>query len=271
MKKSSFHNRLTERFNRSESKYAIISVLTLLLFFLFWQFLVDSGIVSTKVLSSPTDVIKAFIDKLTNKAPDGSTLWQNIVASMQIAMAGYFAGCITGVPLGWLMGWYKPVDKFVRPIFDLLRPIPPVGWIPISLLLLGFGFRAKVLIIFIGTFIPTVINAQTGILLTPQSLIDVAKTCGASNFNIFLKVGIPYSLPLTFTGLRIALASSWAALVAAEMLAANAGLGNMIVMGRQFIRTDIIILGMMVIGFIGIFLVGIFEKIENYFLRGRIR
>jgi NitT/TauT family transport system permease protein len=126
------------------------------------------------------------------------------------------------------------------------------------------------LIIFFGTFIPSLINANTGIRLTPQSLIDVAKTCGASYFEIFWRVGIPYSLPLVFTGLRISLANSWGALVAAEMLAANAGLGNMIVMGRQFVRTDLIILGMVVIGFIGIILVNIFERVEKFFLKGRI-
>jgi NitT/TauT family transport system permease protein len=256
---------------RKNFKFTIISIATLLVFFLVWQFVVDFEIVSTKVLASPLDVGKAFIEKLTHTGPDGSTLGTNILTSLEIAMAGYFIGCVVGVPLGWLMGWYKTVDKMVRPVFDLLRPIPPVGWIPISLLILGFGFRAKAMIIFVGTFIPSVINSDTGIRLTPQSLIDVAKTCGASNFEAFLKVGIPYSLPMVFTGLRIALANSWAALVAAEMLAANSGLGNMIVMGRQFVRTDIIILGMMVIGIIGIILVNIFERIEKFFLKGRTR
>lgn len=253
-----------------ELKYGILSLITLVIFFIVWQFIVDNEIVSTKILASPIEVGQAFIEKLSREGPDGATLQENILASMSIAMAGFVVGSFFGVPLGWLMGWYKPVDKFVRPVFDLIRPIPPVGWIPISLMLLGFGFRAKVLIIFFGTFIPSLINSNTGIRLTPQSLIDVAKTCGATNFEIFRKVGIPYSLPLVFTGLRISLANSWGALVAAEMLAANAGLGNMIVMGRQFVRTDLIILGMVVIGLIGIVLAMIFEQVEKLFLKGRI-
>jgi len=254
----------------NDLKYTLISVLTLLAFFIAWQLIVDFEIVSTRVLASPIEVAQAFVEKLTRTGPDGATLQENILASMKIAMSGYLLGCVIGVPMGLLMGWYKPVDKFIRPVFDLVRPIPPVGWIPISLMLLGFGFRAKVLIIFFGTFVPCVINSQTGILLTPQSLIDVSKTFGAKNHETFFKVGIPYALPLVFTGLRIALANSWGALVAAEMLAANAGLGNMIVMGRQFVRTDLIILGMIVIGFIGIILVTIFDKIEKFFLKGRI-
>lgn len=251
-------------------RYTALSALTLIIFFTIWQLIVDYEIVSTKVLASPIEVGQAFIEKLTREGPDGATLGENVMASMSIAMAGYFIGSVSGIPTGLLMGWYKPVDRFVRPVFDLIRPIPPVGWIPISLMLLGFGFRAKVLIIFFGTFIPCVINSHTGVRLTPQALIDVAKTCGAGDFETFRKVGIPYSLPLVFTGLRIGLASSWGALVAAEMLAANAGLGNMIVMGRQFVRTDLIILGMIVIGFIGIFLVSIFNRIEKFFLKGRI-
>jgi NitT/TauT family transport system permease protein len=253
-----------------EVKYTLISILTLALFVLVWQLVVDFEIVSTKVLASPIEVGRAFVEKLTNKEPDGSTLGQNVLTSLELAMTGLVAGSALGVPLGLLMGWYKPVDRFVRPVFDLLRPIPPVGWIPISLLLLGFGFRAKAMIIFVGTFIPSVINSDAGIRLTPQSLIDVAKTCGARDFEIFLKVGIPYSLPMVVTGLRIALANSWAALVAAEMLAANSGLGNMIVMGRQFVRTDLIILGMIIIGGIGILLVGLFERLEKRILKGRI-
>jgi taurine transport system permease protein len=171
--------------------FAIVSALSLLVFFAVWQLIVDFEIVSTKVLASPIDVVHAFVEKLTNKGPDGSTLGENVLTSLQIAMAGYVLGCAIGIPLGWLMGWYKSIDRLTRPVFDLLRPIPPVGWIPISLLLLGFGFRAKAMIIFVGTFIPSVINSDTGIRLTPQSLIDVAKTCGASYFETFIKVGIP--------------------------------------------------------------------------------
>lgn len=273
MEKATVQSSNVDLINQKKKKqfnYTLVSIITLILFFVVWQLIVQYEIVSSRILASPIDIARAFIEKLTKEGPDGATLQENVWASMKIAMTGYFFGCITGVPIGLLMGWYKPVDRFVRPVFDLIRPIPPVGWIPISLLLLGFGFRAKVLIIFFGTFVPCIINSQTGVLLTPQSLIDVAKTFGAKDFEIFRKVGIPYALPLVFTGLRIALASSWGALVAAEMLAANAGLGNMIVMGRQFVRTDLIILGMVVIGFIGIILVSIFDQIEKFFLKGRI-
>ena len=113
------------------------------------------------------------------------------------------------------------------------------------------------------------INTYTGIKLTNQTLINVAKTCGASNFQIFLRVGIPSSLPLMFAGIRISLGNAWGCLVAAEMLAANAGLGYMILMGRQFVRPDIVILGMLVIGLIGSILTWIVGQVEKRLVRGR--
>jgi len=249
------------------SKYSIVVALTVVIFLLAWQLVVEFGIVSDKLLATPLDVVKAFIDKLTSPNPDGSTLGRNILASMSVSVTGFILAVVIGIPLGLLMGWYKPLDKFVRPVFEVVRPIPPVAWIPIAILWLGFGFKAKLFIIVFGAFIPCVINAYTGVRLTSKSLIDVAKTCGATNFETFIKVGVPYSLPLVFAGIRIALSNSWGALVAAEMLASNAGLGNMIVMGRQFVRTDIIILGMIVIGFIGFTLNAIFRMVEGRFLR----
>lgn len=251
-------------------KYSVISIVTLVGFLLIWQFAVQLGFVSEKVLATPVEVIKAFIDKLASPNPDGSTIGENILASMSVSVTGFLLSVIIGVPLGLLMGWYKPIDKFIRPIFEIVRPIPPVAWIPIAILWLGFGFKARLFIIVFGAFIPCVINAYAGIRLTSRNLIDVANTCGASNFETFRKVGVPYSLPLVFAGIRIALSSSWGALVAAEMLASNAGLGNMIIMGRQFVRTDIIILGMIVIGLIGFTLNAIFKLIEKRVLRGRL-
>ena len=158
---------------------------------------------------------------------------------------------IVGIPLGWIMGYYKIANRLIRPLFEIMRPIPPIAWIPISILWLGIGYQAKAFIIFVSAFVPCVINAYTGVTLTNQTLVDVSKTCGASKWQIFRTVCIPSSLPLVFTSLRISLGNAWSALVAAEMLAATQGLGYMIQQGRNFVRSDIIICGMLVIGISG--------------------
>ncbi len=246
-----------------KTRYALLSAAGILGFLAIWQALVMTGIVQEKYLAAPTEIIRLFFVKLTDTAPDGNTLPFNIIASLRVSLTGLLTALLLGIPLGWVMGWYRWVDRFVTPLFEILRPIPPISWIPLTILWLGIGLRAKAFIIFFSAFIPCVINSYTGIKQTSKVLINVAKTCGASNFVIFLKVGIPYSLPITFAGIRVALGNSWSTLMAAEMLASSAGLGYMILMGRAFARPDIIVLGMLVIGVIGALLTGILEFAER--------
>ena len=151
----------------------------------------------------------------------------------------------------------------MRPIFEILRPIPPVSWIPITIIWLGLGLQAKAFIVFFSAFVPCTINAYTGIRQTSPALINVAKVCGASNFTIFRKIGIPSAMTMTFAGIRVALGNAWATLVAAEMLAANVGLGYMIQQGRSFARPDIIILGIVVIGILGVIFTWLLGLVEG--------
>lgn len=271
MEKNSVKSR-TARVERERSPYyyAMLSVIGVLGFLFIWQMLVVLGVVSPRYLAPPTRVLVTFFDKLVSPNPDGSTLPVNILVSLQVALSGFLIAIVIGVPLGLLMGWYKAIDKFVRPVFEIIRPIPPVAWIPLTIIWLGIGLWAKAFIIFFSAFVPCVINSYTGIRMTNQTFINVAKTFGSSNFHTFLKVGIPSSLPLVFAGIRIALSNAWSTLVAAEMLAANAGLGYMILMGRQFVRPDIIILGMLVIGFIGVLMTFILSKVEKKYMGWRL-
>lgn len=256
---------------RAQSRRAItlkfLTVVTIILFFAIWQLVVDQGIVDSRTLPSPLRIYETFLQKLSKKAPDGNLLSANIIASLQISLCGFFSAVLIGVPLGLVMGWYKVLDKILTPIFEIVRPIPPVAWIPIVVVWMGVGFRAKVLIIFFSAFVPCVINSYTGIQMTNKTFINVSKTFGASNFVNFIKVGVPSSFPMVMTGIKIALGNSWSTLVAAEMLAASAGLGFMIQMGRQFARADVVVLGMVLIGILGAILSAIFSLLEKRLLR----
>jgi NitT/TauT family transport system permease protein len=200
---------------------------------------------------------------LSDRAPDGATLGQHFQASLLLALTGYFSAVVIGVPLGLLMGWYKRLDEIVRPIFELIRPIPPIAWIPLAILWFGIGLTAKAYIIWLSAFVPSVINSYFGIKLTEPVLINVVRTFGASKWESFLKVGVPAALPMVFTGLRLSLSSAWMTLVAAELLAATEGLGYMIQMGRTLARPDIIIVGMLTIGFTGAAMAFALEKLES--------
>lgn len=253
--------------NRNTFKLRLLTVITIILFFGIWQFVVDQGIVDSRTLPSPVKIYETFLNKLTKKAPDGNLLSVNILASLQVSLCGFLSAVIIGVPLGLLMGWYKTLDKILTPIFEIIRPIPPIAWIPIVVVWMGVGLSAKVLIIFFSAFVPCVINSYTGIQLTNKTFINVSQTFGANNFTTFIRVGIPSSLPMVMTGIKIALGNSWSTLVAAEMLAASAGLGFMIQMGRQFARADVVVLGMVLIGVLGAILSFIFSSLEKYLLR----
>lgn len=250
-------------------KYGLMAIICVLGFFVVWQFLCVSGIVADRYISTPLKIIVVFFRKMYDPKPDGSILLVNIATSLQVALSGFGLAVVIGVPLGLCMGWYKGIDRFIRPLFEILRPIPPIAWIPFTILWLGIGLRAKAFIIFFTSVVPCVINSYTGVKLTNKTLINVAKTCGASNFQMFTRVAIPSSLPVVFAGIRIGLGNAWGCLVAAEMLAANAGLGYMISMGRQFVRPDIVILGMLVIGLIGALFAAGLSKIENTMTRWR--
>ena len=228
------------------------------------------GLVNPKLLPPPTEVLSTLLYKVNNTVPDGNTLGINIIASLQVALSGFCVAIIIGVPLGLLMGWWTYADRFIRPIFELVRPVPPIAWIPLVVVWMGVGLKAKALIIFFTAFVPCVINSYTGIKLTSQVLIDVSRTFGAPNWLIFWKIGIPSSLPMVFAGIRVALGNSWSTLVAAEMLAASAGLGYMIQIGRTVARPDIVIVGMVVIGAIGAILSSILSRCEKYFLRWKV-
>lgn len=239
---------------------AIISVMA---FLAIWQIAVSAGWLSAKSCAPPSKVLATFLDKWTNTKPDGATLGTHILVSLKLASIGFFLAVVIGVPLGLLMGYFKFADAFFNPVFEIVRPIPPLAWIPVVLLTLGIGTQAKAFIIFIASFVPCVINSYTGIKRTSITLINAAKTAGASRWQIFFKVGIPSSTPMIFTGVKISLGSAWATLVAAEMLSSSQGLGYLIQRARNLVRSDLVIVGMLMIGIIGAIFTLVLELVET--------
>ncbi len=241
----------------------LLSLSGLILFFGIWELVVDLGLVSERKLVSPSAIVMTFIDKLSNVVPDGNTIIVHTMTSLKLVLIGFVVSCIIGVPLGLLMGFFRPANRFFTPIFEIVRPIPPLAWIPIVIVVLGIGLKAETFIIFVAAFVPCVINSYTGIKATNPTLLNVAKTAGASNAQLFFKVGVPSALPMVFTGIKVSFGSAWATLVAAEMIASSVGLGYMIQQGRTASRPDIVILGMIVIGLIGAVLTSLLSILEK--------
>lgn len=262
---------LIENRNRAKEKKELfcISLVSIILVLVLWEIAVVTELINPRYIASPTQVIETFIIKLYDPKPDGSVLIVHFASSLCLAIVGYLGAIIIGVPLGLAMGYSKTCYTFINPIFEVIRPIPPIAWIPLSVIWLGIGITAKGFIIFLAAFVPCVINSYTGVHQTNQTRINVAKTCGANDWQIFKTVCVPSALPLVFTGLKVALGNSWSTLVAAELLSANAGLGYMIQQGRTLVRPDIIIVGMLSIGITGALLSNILSKQEQKFVKGR--
>ena len=223
------------------------------------------------MLPGPGKIVQSFFVKLTSKVPDGNTLLGHIKASLIVVVIGYLIGVAAGLPTGIFMAWYKPVDYVVRPIFDFLRTIPGVAWIPVVTVWLGIGLKAKAAIIFVNVFVGTVVNVYSGIKQTNEVHIWVAQIFGAGKSEILWKVAIPSALPYIFTGLKVSLSMAWLGIVAAELLASQSGLGYMIQVARSLGRPDLVIVGMLTIGLIGALLTVALELLEKILVKGKKR
>lgn len=246
----------------------VLPLITIVLFFVFWELIVVFGVVPNQLLASPTQVVALFIDKLTNVNPDGALLWDHAKVSLMEGLTGYILALVIGIPLGLAMGWFKTLDGLVRPIFEIVRPIPSVAWIPLCIIWFGTGLASKAFIIFVGGLVPCVINSYAGVQMTNPTFIRMARTYGANNWEIFKNICVPSALPMVFGGLQVALAACWTCLVAAELVGADAGLGFLITMGRRLLMPDMIILGMVMVALTGVIMAIIIDKVEKRLVKG---
>jgi len=251
-----------------EPLMVILPIISIIAFFGIWQSLLSFGVVPSSLLASPLQVLKLFIAKWTQVNPDGALLTTHMWTSIQEAFTGYILALLVGIPLGLAMGWFPIVEGLARPIFELIRPIPPIAWIPLTIFWFGIGIPGKVFIIWIAGIVPCVINSYVGVKMTNPVLIQMARTYGASSWQIFTKICIPSALPMVFGALQIALAYCWTNLVGAELLAADNGLGFMITMGRRLAMPDMVLLGMAMVGLTGAVIGVVIDAVEKRLLAG---
>lgn len=234
----------------------ILPMMSLLIFFGGWQLVVETNMIPSTMLASPSSVVRLFIDKLTNPNPDGAVIGAHAWMSAKEAVTAYVLALIMGVPLGLAMGWFTVIRGMFRPVFELIRPIPPIAWIPLCIFWFGIGIWGKVFIIWIAGIVPFTINSWAGVNMTNPTFIQMARTCGATDWQIFTQICIPSALPMVFGALQIALAYCWTNLVGAELLAADSGLGFLIEMGRRLALPQMVVLGMVTVG-VGGALIGV--------------
>jgi len=216
-------------------------------------------------LPDPHQVIDAFIDSFLHKDPVSHLyMASHIYASLKRILFGFALAFALGVPLGLLMGRSKNAEVFSKPIVEIFRPIPPLAWVPIFLIALGFLW-GPIAIVFLGIFFPILLNVTFGARSVEPVLIDAARTLGAEKRHLFSKVVMPFTLPYLMTGIKVGLGVGWMCIVAAEMLGAvGGGVGyyiyNMAYQAGMFER---MYAGMLVIGLLSVLTTGVAELIER--------
>ncbi len=237
--------------------------LALLVLLLIW-YLVTGPLQMVRSLTFPSipEVFDALLF-LIGPGYAGATLASHIGSSVGLVLLGFVAAVLTGVPLGILMGWNTRVDAFLNPIFQLIRPIAPIAWIPLTILWFGLGISAKIFVIWLAAFSPVLINTHTGIRNVNKTLIEAASVHGASRQRLLWHVALPSALPMIFTGMRMSLQACWMVLVAAELVGSFMGLGHILIVATRDLDSAIIVAAMACVALLGMLmgkLLGIVER-----------
>lgn len=227
-----------------------------------WQFASGYGFINPIILPSPMSIIRCFISLMQ----DGS-LPKNLIISSKRVLTGYAISTILALILGIWIGLSPHFKRMTDLIIQILKPIPPISWIPLVILWFGIGESSKVFLIFIGGFFTILVNVVDGIRRIDIKLVELANAMVIPRMKYILQIVIPYAAPSIFTGLRVGLGQSWMCVVAAELVAASSGLGYMIMFARQFGQTDVVIVGMLMIGIIGKLMDSMLMVVEKRVIR----
>jgi NitT/TauT family transport system permease protein len=241
--------------------YLTVSTVTVAALFGGWVALAGSGLVRTEFLPTPNQVVLAAVDLMK----DGS-LWTHIGASCFVVFMGFALASVLAVPLGILMGTFQLVEAVIEPVTDFIRYLPVSAMVPLLILWVGIDYETRVAVIFIGTFFQQLVMIADIAHHVPRDLLDVSYTLGAGRRQVLSRVLVPGTLPGIMDTLRITLGWAWTYLVLAELVAANRGLGYMILTSMRGLFTDRIFVGILVIGLLGLISDQLFKYLHRWLL-----
>ncbi|WP_332447304.1 ABC transporter permease [Sphaerochaeta sp.] len=221
---------------------------------------------------NPIEVLVYFVHSLSHKIGKYNLTMHTLFSLKRVAV-GFGLSSISGIILGVAMGYSKTINAIVRPLFNIIRPIPGLAWIPLAILWFGIGETTKYFIIFMGGFANIVLNSYDGTIKVNPTLEGAARLLGANDVQVFFHVILPSATPYIFAGLQVSLSTSWMAVLAAEMISSYEGAGWIINMGMQTGDTTLILVGMVAIAIVGFLLANIMRIIErslcSWTIRGR--
>ncbi len=238
--------------------YAALFIVTI------WQMVVSFTNAHVTLLPSPLLTAQSFFELVVT-----GELFIHIGASLGRVISAWALSALVAIPLGLAMGRWGWFERLVDPVIELFRPISPLAWIPLAILWFGIGETGKIFIIFIATFFPILLNTVSGVKSVDPVLIRAGQVLGCNDDrSLFIKVILPAAMPTIVVGLRISFGTGWAAIIAAELVAAQIGLGYLIADGMEILRSDLVLVGMVTIGVLGVLIDAVFRLLNNRFAWG---
>ena len=235
-------------------------ILGIFIFHLIWYIAVKTTSLG-KLMPDPVTVYLGFFQAFV--VPIGTkSMALHILISLRRMLVPYAIGAVSGVIIGVLMGWYRPIEAIFMPYIQMLRPIPPIAWIPLSIIWFGFAETSKYFLIFLACFFTIALTTFKGVHSVDNNLIRAARMLGAKENQLFTTIVLPTTVPYIFSGLQVALGSAWATIVAAEMIRSSEGVGWIIVSGQDVGNMKQIMVGIVAIALSGLLITSIMRGIE---------
>lgn len=225
----------------------LISLATIALALLAWIAATQTGLVKPLFLPRLGSVLGAFSDALDGRI-DGAPLLEHVVTSLMRVVCAFVLAALVGIPVGLATGLSPTLRAALDPFIEFYRPLPPLAYLPLVIIWFGIGETSKILLIFLACFAPVALAARAGVSAASLDQVNAARALGASRAQVVRYVVLPAALPDILVGLRIGMGVGWTTLVAAEMVAASTGIGQMVLNASNFLRTDIVVMGILVIG-----------------------
>jgi NitT/TauT family transport system permease protein len=237
-------------------------------FLALWTLAAWAGLTSRQFLPTPWEVV-ARMGELIVQPFAGFTLGAHLLSSLQRFAMGFVLAVLVGIPLGLAMAYFRGVDRLVTPLFEAVRFVAPIAWVPFAALWFGTGIGGPVLIIFMGAFPPVLINTYRGAKFVDRKYIEAARMLGASALRTITQVLLPAAVPSIVAGLRISAGLGWQSLVGAELIVASSGVGYMMVKGQAAVSTATVMSGMIAIGLVGLLIDVALRRVQRRIERQR--
>jgi len=243
-------------------KFWLLTAIGALGFLGLWSGIAASGWVQRAFLPTPWEIVARMAD-LTRDPFAGFTLQVHLLSSLQRFAMGFVLAVCVGIPLGLLMAWFRWIDKIVGPLFEAVRFVAPIAWVPFAALWFGTGIGGPVLIIFMGAMPPVLINTYRGAKYVDRKYLEASSMLGAGAWRGITQIVLPAAVPSIVSGLRISAGLAWQSLVGAELIVASSGVGYLMVKGQAGLSTSTVMSGMIAIGCVGIVIDVLLRKLQQ--------